>query len=63
MRGIPKTKYTEVDYNIVWTATHALKGNFSIEPDKTVWTFNSQRLFELDVNNVYAIRPVIEFET
>ena len=63
MRGIPKTKYTGVDYNIVWTATHALKGNFSIEPDKTVWTFNSQRLFELDVNNVYAIRPVIEFET
>ena len=63
MRGIPKTKYTEVDYNIVWTATHALKGNFSIEPDKTVWVFNSQRLFELDVNNVYAIRPVIEFET
>ena len=63
MRGIPKTKYTEVDYNIVWTATHALKGNFSIEPDKTVWVFNSQRLLELDVNNVYTIRPVIEFET
>ena len=63
MRGIPKTKYTEVDYNIVWTATHALKGNFSIEPDKTVYAIRWNQADEYDVNNVYAIRPVIEFET
>ena len=62
MRGIPKTKYSEID-DKVWTATYALLGNFSVEPDKTVYAIRWKQADEYDVNNVYAIRPVIEFET
>ena len=62
MRGIPETTYSEIDDN-VWTATYALLGNFSVEPDKTVYAIRWNQADEYDVNNVYAIRPVIKFET
>jgi len=63
MRGIPKTKYTEVDSNTVWTATYALNSTLNVLPDKTVFAFNWREVDALDVNNVYAIRPVIELES